>query len=77
MAKTNKRDAFTASLVRETANMAGVSARQVRRVINGTSENDNVMSIYMELKEGSNKLLTAIKLAVPFDDSKELVIAYQ
>lgn len=67
MEKNNKREAFKASLAQKTARIARVSTRYVRMVINGDRENQQVMSVYMQLLEGENKLLAQVKELVPFD----------
>lgn len=66
MQNNKQRDAFKATLIHKTADITHVSTRQVRRVINGTSKNEAVMTVYMELLEGSNKLVDAVKMLVPF-----------
>lgn len=53
----------TASLVAE---MYGVSKRYVNMVIEGTRMNENILISYMQLKEGKNLLVEAVKKAVPF-----------
>lgn len=60
------RDSEKASLVHKVSRLTGVSVRQVYRVINGESENEDVMRCYMELAEGENKLLLAVKELIPF-----------
>lgn len=62
-----KRDAVLASRVKKTAKITGVSDRQVRRVINGESKNEEILSTYMFIQEGENKLLREAKLLVPFN----------
>lgn len=54
-------------MVKETALTCGVNERYVRYVINGERENETVMSTYMALAEGSNKLLDEVKKLVPFE----------
>jgi hypothetical protein len=66
MRKPTKRNAGVASRVQKTAELARVSERYVRMVINGDRENEEVMRIYMFLNEGENKLLKAAKELVPF-----------
>lgn len=74
-----KRDAFNAVLIQQTADITGVSDRHVRRVINGAYENEGVTTVYMELLEGNNKLLQAVKSLVPFEGHKpvELEVKYR
>lgn len=61
MEKKIKRESWQASLVRKTADLTGLSTRQVRRVINGDCDNQLVMSTYMTLWEGENTLLETVK----------------
>jgi hypothetical protein len=67
MEKTKKRDSAKAARVQKVANMAGVSIRQVYRVINGDQDNEDILSAYMELLEGENQLLVAVKELIPFN----------
>ncbi len=66
MVKNNKRQSESATRVERTAKLAGVSKRYVRLVINGERNNNNVMRIYMELQEGEDLLVKAVKELVPF-----------
>lgn len=59
----NKRDE-TASIV---AAKFGLTPRQVRRVINGESENEPVLTAAIIYKEGKNKLIKAIEELIPFN----------
>ena len=52
----------TATLV---AAINGVSVRYVRYVINGERQNEKIMETYMEILEQDNKLLEAVRKAVP------------
>lgn len=52
----------TATLV---AAIHGVSVRYVRYVINGERQNEKIMETYMEILEQDNKLLEAVRKAVP------------
>lgn len=70
--KSTKRDPETAIRVKRTAELVGVSTRTVYRVIIGdpTVEKftaEKVMTVYMELKEGENQLIEAVKQLVPFE----------
>lgn len=67
MEKNNRRDALRASLVQQTASITGLSTRQVRRVINSTSENEKVLGVYMELLEGNNTLVKHLRELVPLN----------
>lgn len=57
---TRRRD--TAAIV---AQIHGVSKRYVHYVINGERENEKIMETYMEILEQDNKLLEAVRKAVP------------
>lgn len=48
-----------------TANIHGVSADYVRKVIRGDRENEAIVKTYMEIVEQDNLLLEAVKKAVP------------
>lgn len=71
--KTIVRDPQKTARVKKTATIAGVSTREVYRVICGdvsTEKDQAVLEIYMELQEGEeevyqNLLLKAVKQAVP------------
>lgn len=71
MAQTKKRDTEKAAIVSRVARICGLSTKQVRRVISGNSENEEVMKVYMEIAETGveldNKLIQAVKKAVPFN----------
>lgn len=62
-----KREARRAATVIETAELAGVSTRTVQRVLSADQENEKVLSIFMTISEGHNKLLKAVKELVPFN----------
>jgi predicted transcriptional regulator len=73
--KTNARNTVKAALVEKTAEITGLSSRSVNRVLNGKQNNETVLSVHMELKEGfddlvekveTNLLLEAVKELVPF-----------
>lgn len=66
MKNTITRDTVNAARVHRVAEMAGVSKRYVRMVIKGKRENEQVLRAYMELAEGENALLEAVKELVPF-----------
>ncbi|MFN4248931.1 MAG: hypothetical protein ACK4EY_14485 [Flavipsychrobacter sp.] len=67
MEKNKIRNTEQAAIVHKVARLAGVSKRQVYRVINGEQINEKIMTAYMELLEGEASLLEAVKKAVPFD----------
>lgn len=79
MRKTGSRDRFNTVLVSQTADITGYKMRYVYMVLQGIRENEAVLTVYMELKEGHNKLLEAVKQLVPFDGPKniELKVAYE
>ena len=62
----SKRDIKKAATILDTAELAGVSPRQVRRVLRGEQENQNVFTVFMELTEGKNMLLQEVKKLIPF-----------
>jgi len=70
--KSTKRDPETAIRVKRTAEMLGVSPTTVYRVIIGDDRisketAEKVMMVYMELKDGENQLIEAVKQLVPFE----------
>lgn len=60
-----ERDPEKATRVKRTADLAGVSESTVYKVISGDRVNEEVLSIYMQLEEGENLLVEAVKKAVP------------
>lgn len=58
--KTKRRDVATL-----TAEIHGVTADYVRKVIKGDRENEAILATYMEIVEQDNKLIQAVKNAVP------------
>lgn len=75
MNNNKQRDAMRATLIHKTADITGISTRQVRRVIQGTSKNAEVMTVYMELLEGSTKLVDAVKMLVPFGGHRDIELS--
>ena len=65
MEKKRKRSAIHAARVQKTAELTGKSTDLVYRVISGERENEDVMTMFMFLQEGENKLLTEAKRLVP------------
>ena len=51
---------------RHTAEICGVTERHVRMVMDGSRENDEIEVTYLTLLSGTNKLIEAVKAAVPF-----------
>lgn len=64
MSNTKKRDSIT----QKVALLTGYHYDTVRRVRNGEYSNELIERVLMEIVEGENKLLEAVKLAVPFDE---------
>lgn len=74
--KTRTRDSETAARVKRTAKLVGVSKRMVYMVIQGDRKNEEVMTVYMRLKEmdayaddltAKTSLIKHIEAAVPFN----------
>ncbi len=63
--KTKARDTIKAARIQRTAELTGLSVRQVRRVNECESENETVISVLMALQEGENKLIQEVKKLVP------------
>jgi len=66
MEKTTTRDIERAALINKTADMAGVTTRSVRRVLDGDQKNDKVLDAFMMLEEGENLLVQAVKELIGF-----------
>lgn len=62
--KKGNRDTIDAARRIKCAQITGVTVRQVRRVLNAESENDLIVSVYMQLVEGENELENQIKQTV-------------
>lgn len=67
MNKPSIRDSEVATRVKRTAELAGVSERYVYLVINGFRRSQKILGIYMQLQEGENLLLQAVKELIPFN----------
>lgn len=65
--KPIKRDSEIATRVKKVAELTGFSRRYVYMVINADRYNEDVMNMYMQLQEGENALLMAVKKLVPFN----------
>lgn len=63
--KTTAYDPMKPFLVQKVADMHGVSKAYVYMILNCERENEEIFSSYMELLEGTNNLLEAVKKAVP------------
>jgi response regulator of citrate/malate metabolism len=60
-------DPLKAAKVKMTADIHRVSTRQVYRVIEGRQKNEKIIDVYMQLDEGINLLIEAVKKEVPFN----------
>ncbi len=67
MRKTGERDTIRAARIQKVAETLGKTPRYIRMVLNGDRENNQVLPLMMELQEGENKLLEAVKKLIPFD----------
>lgn len=65
MEKKGTRDTVRAAKIKLTAQIAGVSDRQVQRVLNAEQENETIVMAYMEIDHGLNKLVQEVKRIVP------------
>lgn len=63
--KISDYDPLKPFLVERVAGMKGVTKAYVYMVLRGERDNDDIFSCYMELQEGTEKLLEAVKTAVP------------
>ena len=61
MLKMAERDTIRAARVQRTADITGVTPRAVRYILNGERENDDVLMVYMEIKEMEEKLDNDLK----------------
>ena len=61
-----KRFSEKATAYRHTAAICGVSENMVRKVMDGSRSNDEIEVTYLTLLDGTNKLIEAVKKAVPF-----------
>lgn len=77
MKNTIKRDSETATRVKRTAEICGLSPRQVYRVIFGYQVNEEVMKVYIHLEElekaavdiaKKTSLVKAVEAAIPFNN---------
>ena len=72
MDKKRKRDSIKAGIVQKVADMAGVKKDLVYKVLRGDRNNETVMMLYMELVEGQNKLVEAVKTLLPFERYQDI-----
>lgn len=63
--KTTAYDPMKPFLVQKVADMHGVSKSYVYKILSCERENEEIFASYMELLEGTNNLLEAVKKAVP------------
>jgi hypothetical protein len=66
MGNKTKRDTIRAALVKQTAEITGVSVRSVERVLAAQQENEKVLQVYLEMQQGNTALVDAVKELVPF-----------
>jgi hypothetical protein len=64
MEKKANRDTIRAARIKKTADIVGVSERQVQRVLNGDQQNEDVVMVFMELSEGETKLVQQVRKLV-------------
>lgn len=67
MKNNRKRDTRRAANILDTAEITGLSTSQVQKVLRTDRNNDTVVSVFMELQEGKNKLLEEVKKLIPFN----------
>lgn len=67
MSKTSTRDVVRAARIKRTAEIVRVSVRYVQLVLNGDRADEEVLSVFMTLDEGENKLVQAVKEMIPFN----------
>jgi hypothetical protein len=67
MNKAIQRDSEVATRVKRTAILVGVSERYVYHVLNGERNSEEVLNIYMQLQEGEQILINAVKELIPFN----------
>lgn len=69
--QTSKRrkNTETASTI---ADIAGVTPRYVRMILNGDKDNQAILDAAIIYEEGKNKLLEEVKKLVPFDTKKAI-----
>ena len=65
--KERIRDVRRAARVLNLAELAGVSTRQVRYVLDGVKTNHAIIEGYLMLERLDNQVLQAVKELVPFD----------
>jgi len=61
------RDTKRAVLVKNTAELMGVSQRYVNMVLAGERDNDCIIACYMELLERQNRLIEEVRKLIPFN----------
>lgn len=63
----SKRNHRRTALIKDTAEIVGVSPSMVRKVLNTDRNNDEVIAVHMELQEGYSRLIDEVKKLVPFN----------
>jgi hypothetical protein len=66
MEKKGNRDTVRAAKIKLTSEIVRVSDRQVQRVLNAERVNEKVVSVYMYLDEGMDKLVKEAQRICPF-----------
>lgn len=68
--ENRKHDNARRARIKRTAEITGYSESMVEKVLADKRTNDNVFAVYMELLEGENALVEAVKKLVPFPTLK-------
>ncbi len=63
------RSAEHAWRVKRTAEITGLKTDTVYKIIRGVRENENVITIYMDLLDGDRTLVNEVKKLVPFNQN--------
>ena len=69
MNKTTDRDSQRSFIVKKTAEMHRVSTSYVYKIINGDREKEAIFETYMDLVEGTNTLVEAVKNLIPLNSN--------
>jgi response regulator of citrate/malate metabolism len=65
--QVGKTDPLRPAKIKITSDITRATDRQVRRVIRGDQMNEKIIDVYMQLDEGINLLIEAVKKSVPFN----------
>lgn len=57
----NKRSARRAAIIKDTADIIGVSTRQVQHVLNGARENEVILGTFMEINERYDNVISEVR----------------